>query len=77
MQIDNTLFLGSEEFTTLKDNKLQKANFSAKLRNELLPTSNLMFNRYVLSQVDDIIILLQKNQGKKLQLINAKNASSQ
>ena len=66
MQTDDTLFLGSEEFATLKDNELQKANFSTKPRNELLPTSNLMFNRYVLLQADDMMILLQKDQDKKL-----------
>ena len=77
MQTDDTLFLGSEEFATLEDNELQKANFSAKPRNELSPTSNLMFNRCVLLQADNMMILLQKDQGKKLQLINAKDTSSQ
>ena len=77
MQTDDTLFLESEEFTTLKDNELQKANFSTKLRNELLPTSNLIFNRCVLLQADDMMILLQKDQGKKLQLINTTNSQQQ
>ena len=77
MQINDTLFLGSEEFTILEDNKLQKANFSIKLRNELSPTSNLMFNRYMLLQADDMMILLQKDQGKKLQLINVTNSQQQ
>ena len=36
-----------------------------------------MFNGYILLQADDIMILLQKDQGKKLQLINAKDANSQ
>ena len=61
MQIDNILFLGSEEFATLKDNKLQKANFSVKLRDELSPTSDLIFNRCVLMQADDMMTLLQKD----------------
>jgi hypothetical protein len=78
MQTDDTLFLGSEEFATLEENELQKANFSAKLRNELSLTSDLIFNRCVLTQAsDDIMTLLQKNQGKKLQLVNAKDTNSQ
>ena len=59
MQTDDTLFLGLEEFAILEDNELQKANFSAKPRNELSPTSNLIFNGCVLLQaLDDKMILL-------------------
>jgi len=75
MQTDDTLFLGSEEFATLEDNELQNANFSAKPRNELSPTSNLIFNGCVLSQTsENMMTLLQKDQGKKLQLVNATNS---
>jgi hypothetical protein len=49
MQIDDTLFLGSEEFIAYEDNELQKANFSAKPREELSPNSNLIFNRCILT----------------------------
>jgi hypothetical protein len=77
MQIDNTLFLGSEEFATLKDNELKEANFSTKPKNKLSLTSDLIFNGYVLTQAsDNIMILLQKDQGKKLQLINTKEGNS-
>ena len=58
MQIDDTLFLGLEEFATLKDNELQKVNFSIKLRDELSPMSDLIFNRCILMQADDIMTLL-------------------
>jgi hypothetical protein len=62
MQIDDTLFLGSEEFAILKDNKLQNTNFSTKPRNELSPTSNLIFNGCVLLQTsDNMMTLLQKD----------------
>jgi UTP-glucose-1-phosphate uridylyltransferase len=75
IQTDDTLFLGLEEFATLKDNELQNANFSTKPRNKLSPTSNLIFNRYVLLQTsDNMMTLLQKDQGKKLQLVNATNS---
>jgi hypothetical protein len=78
MQTDDTLFLGSEKFTTLEDNELKKANFSAKPRNELSLNSNLIFNGCVLTQaLDDTMTLLQKDQGRKLQLINTKEGNSQ
>jgi hypothetical protein len=75
MQIDDTLFLGSEEFATLEDNELQKANFNAKPRDNLSPNSNLIFNGCILTQAsDNTMTLIQKDQGKKLQLINATNS---
>jgi hypothetical protein len=78
MQTDDTLFLGSEEFTAHEDNKLQKANFSAKPREELSPNSNLIFKGYILTQAsDNTMTLIQKDQGKKLQLINTKGGNSQ
>jgi hypothetical protein len=49
MQTDNTLFLGLEEFAAYEDNKLQKANFSTKLREELSLNSNLIFNGCILT----------------------------
>jgi hypothetical protein len=78
MQTDDTLFLGSEEFAAREDNELQKANFSAKPRNELSSTSNLIFNRCILTQAsDNTMTLIQKDQGKKLQLIDTKGGNSQ
>jgi hypothetical protein len=77
IQIDNTLFLGLEKFATLKDNKL-KANFNVKPRNELSLTSDLIFNGCILTQaLDNTMTLIQKDQGKKLQLINTKEGNSQ
>ena len=67
MQIDNTLFLGSRQFAVLEDEELQKAYLSTKLRDELSCIANLIFNRCILIQdLDNTIILLQKDQGKKL-----------
>jgi hypothetical protein len=78
MQTDDTLFLGSEEFAAREDNELQKANFSAKPREELSPNSNLTFNGCILTQAsDNTMTLIQKDQGKKLQLINTKGGNSQ
>jgi hypothetical protein len=77
IQTDNTLFLGSEEFAAREDNELQKANFSTKPRDKLLPTSNLIFNGCILTQAsDNTMTLIQKDQGKKLQLIDIKGGNS-
>jgi hypothetical protein len=78
MQTDDTLFLGSEQFATLEDEELQRAHLSAKPREELSSTSNLIFNGCVLTQnSDDTMTLLQKDQGKKLQLVNEKGENPQ
>jgi hypothetical protein len=78
MQTDDTLFLGSEKFATLEDEELQKAHLSAKPRDELSRTTNLIFNGCVLTQdSDDTMILHQKDQGKKIQLVNSKEDNRQ
>jgi hypothetical protein len=78
MQTDDTLILGSEEFATLENEELQKAQFSAKPRDELSRTTKLIFNGCVLTQnSDDTMTLRQKDQGKKLRLIHTKESDSQ
>ena len=47
MQTNDTLFLASEEFVTLKNNELQKAHLTAKPKNKLFAESNLIFNKCV------------------------------
>ena len=78
MQTDNILFLASKEFAALEDSKLQKAYLIAKLRDELSTASNLIFNRYVITiESDSTIYLTQKDQGRKLQLVNKKGENPQ
>lgn len=78
MQTDDTLFLASEEFATLEDSELQKAQLTAKSREELSPESNLIFNGCVVTMKSDgTIHLTQKDQGKKIQLVNEKGKNPQ
>ena len=49
MQTDDTLFLRLKEFATLKDEELEKAKLTIKLREELSLENNLIFNRCILS----------------------------
>jgi hypothetical protein len=74
MQIDNTLILRSEEFNTIKDNKLTKAKFSAKPKELLSLETLLIFNGCILTQKkgDVAVELRQKKQGKKLKTVDSK-----
>ena len=53
MQTDDTLFLASEEFATLEDSELKKADLTAKPRDELSTESNLIFNGCVVTMNSD------------------------
>jgi hypothetical protein len=78
MQTDDTLFLASDEFAALEDSELQKAQLTAKPRDELSTASNLMFNRCVVTiEPDGTIHLTQKDQGKKIQPVNEKGDDAQ
>jgi hypothetical protein len=48
MQIDNTIILINEPFSTLKENELLNAKFIAKPKKKLTPDSPLIFNRCIL-----------------------------
>ena len=62
MQTNDTLFLASKEFAALKDNKLQKAYLTTKLKDELFTIFNLIFNRCVVTMnLDSTIHLIQKD----------------
>ena len=73
MQTDDTLGLSTEEFAILEDEQLRKANLQAKPKEVLSPTNPLAFNGCILSQEDDVLYLRQKNQGKKIKLIDLKS----
>jgi hypothetical protein len=74
IQTDDTLFLGSLEFADLEDRELHKARLTAKPRDQLSRTTDLNFNGCILKQMDDCTIhLLQKGQGRKIQLVTEAN----
>jgi hypothetical protein len=70
MQTDNTIILVNEHFLTLEKNELLNAKFIAKSKEKLTPNSPLIFNGYVLVQNGNIMSLRQKEQGKKIKLID-------
>ena len=48
MQTDNIFILILKEFSVLKNNKLNKTKFFAKLKKALAPETLLIFNRCIL-----------------------------
>ena len=70
MQTNNIIILGNNQFLALKEDKLIKANLITKPKEKLNSTTPLLFNGYILSLNKDSIILRQKGQGKKINIIN-------
>jgi endonuclease YncB( thermonuclease family) len=70
MQTDDTIILADESFLTLKENELLNAKFITKSKKKLTPDSPLIFNGYVLVQDGNTMSLRQKEQGKKIKLID-------
>jgi hypothetical protein len=73
MQTDDTLILGDDNFAKLEQDELEKAKLSAKPVDTLSYDTPLIFNGGILRTEGDDIILVQKGQGKKLQLVDIKS----
>ena len=58
MQINDTLILKDSKFKALKYKELVKANIIIKLIKQLLPDILLIFNKYILRQERDSILLV-------------------
>jgi hypothetical protein len=70
MQINDTIILVNELFLTLEKNELLNVKFIIKSKEKLIPDSLLIFNGCVLIQDGNIMSLRQKEQGKKIKLID-------
>jgi hypothetical protein len=70
MQTDDTLILCTPEFSATEKKKIQKAAFRAKPKAQLAESSPMEFNGAKLTLDSDQLNLRQKEQGKKLQLVN-------
>jgi hypothetical protein len=58
MQTNNTLILRDNKFKALKYKELAKANITIKLTKQLSPDILLIFNKYILRQEGDSILLV-------------------
>lgn len=76
MQTDDTIGLTDEKFSLAEDEELQKAGFSAKAKQQLSTNEPLIFNGGVVSYQQQNLVLKQKGQGKKLQLIDPTAATA-
>jgi hypothetical protein len=70
MQTNDIIILGDDQFSALKEDKLVKANLITKPKEKLNLTTLLFFNECILSLNKDSIALRQKDQGKKINIIN-------
>ena len=73
MQTNDTLILRDSKFKALKHKELAKANIIIKLIKQLSLNILLIFNKCVLRQEGESILLVQKGQGKKIELVDAKS----
>jgi hypothetical protein len=70
MQTDDTLILGSSEFVQKEQDKLKKAGFLAKEREQLLPGTKLKFNGGTVQlESNGSLSLTQEHQCKNLKLV--------
>ena len=60
MQINNIIILKDDQFLALKEDKLVKVNFMAKLKEKLNLIILLLFNKCILSLNKNSIALRQK-----------------
>lgn len=70
MQTDDTLGLSTVEFSQREDDQLQKAAFNAKPKQVLTEQEPLVFNGGILTLTQGTVILRQKGQAKRLELVN-------
>ena len=70
MQTDDTIILADSKFAALEEDELTKAKLLAKPKEKLASDSPLIFNGCVLTQNGRTISLRQKEQGKKISLID-------
>ncbi|KAI0991280.1 hypothetical protein K3495_g16907, partial [Podosphaera aphanis] len=70
MQVDDTLFIGTEDFVQLEDSQIKKAKLKSKDINRLTENSPLHFNGLTISLKDSNLMVQPNGQGNKIQLVN-------
>ncbi|KAI0994669.1 hypothetical protein K3495_g13512 [Podosphaera aphanis] len=73
MQVDDTLFLGTEDFLKLEDEKLLKAKFPAKPIERLAKNSPIQFNGLLISLKNDAFYIQANGQHKKIRPVDPKD----
>jgi hypothetical protein len=70
MQTDDTIILANKDFADFEEKELI---FTAKPKEQLSPENPLIFNGCVLTKNKDTLTMRQKEQGKKIELVNSDN----
>jgi hypothetical protein len=71
MQTDDTIILADERFLAREEEELKQAKYTTKPKEKLTAVNPLLFNGCVLSLQGDQMTLCQKDQGKKLRLVDS------
>ncbi|KAI0999538.1 hypothetical protein K3495_g8659 [Podosphaera aphanis] len=77
LQTDDTLYLGNEKFREHEDGELKKAQFSAKPLEKLTPQNPLSFNGGKIILDGNDVLLIAKDQGNRITLVDIKSPSYQ
>ncbi|KAI0992846.1 hypothetical protein K3495_g15338 [Podosphaera aphanis] len=73
LQTDDTLILCDETFNLKEEHEIRRAKFPAKPKEKLLEHNPIIFNGCILHLKNGNVILTQKGQGKKIQLVKLEN----
>ncbi|KAI0996097.1 hypothetical protein K3495_g12084, partial [Podosphaera aphanis] len=73
MQVDDTLFLGTEEFLKLENAQLKEAKFPAKPIERLAENNPLRFNGLLISIRDNTLYIQPNGQSNKIKMVNPKS----
>ena len=76
LQTDDTLFVGDGAFAEMEQEKLEKAGFMAKEREQLTSAHDLKFNGGTIKIDNNSITLTQERQCKNLKIVNSKNTTT-
>jgi hypothetical protein len=71
IQTDDTIILANKRFSAREKEELKQAKYTIKPKKKLIIINLLLFNGYILLFQEDQITLCQKDQGKKLRLVNS------
>lgn len=77
MQTDDTLNLGDPEFISNEDTELKRAGFKAKDAKIVETGTEATFNGCLIKMKEDSLVLLQKGQTDRLELVNLDSMSSE
>lgn len=72
MQTDDTLMLATQQSIDAGEASLERAQFRAKPTTQLTEHSPLEFNGWTLTMGEESIMLKQKAQGRKIEVIDLK-----